>query len=200
MFYSIHVFSRAKFEMVIFHPQSISYLEQGKMSKINNFLSLSFRLFFSLLKLIVENLKTNNFSTDPLIYTFFLQRKVWVGNFSSTVKRIYDNMQKCLKMTIFLNFCGLTTNWRNIEKTSNFTDALLDACFYWEASEKAIQYFAANSKLYQKIQRCLEMTILDHFHLFLELLKLLGKTSKKHKTFHSCSLPCMFSAENNFRV
>ena len=149
--------------MVIFHPQSKSYLEQAKMSKINNFLWLSFRFFFSLLKLIVENLKTNNFSTDPLIYTFFLQRKIWAGNFSSTVKRIYDNMQKCLKMTIFVNFCGLTTNWRNIEKTSNFTDALLDAWFYWEASEKAIQYFAANSKLYQKIQKCLEMIIFIYF-------------------------------------
>ena len=200
MFYSIHVFSRAKFEMVIFHPQSKSYVEQAKMSKINNFLSLSFRLFFSLLKLIVENLKTNNFSTDALLYTFFLQRKIWVGNFSSTVKKIYDNMQKCLKMTIFLHFCGLTANWRNIEKTLNFTDALLNAWFYWEAFEKAIQYFATNSELYQKIQKCLEMTIFDHFHLFLGLLKLLGKTSKKHKTFHSWSIPCMFSAENNFRV
>ena len=82
-----------KYEGVIFHLQFLEFSRNAKNDQ--NWYLKSFLVIFRYLKVVWQTWK------NVLLHVYFLRKKNWIGNISSSVPKAYNKMQK---MRIFIHF------------------------------------------------------------------------------------------------
>ena len=112
-----------------------------KMTETDHF--QSFFLIFRLFKLVLETRKNFQILGNVLLHVYFLERKIWPSNISSSVPKTYYRMQKMSKMTIFILFVVAVFRVLNIDYGK-----------YWKIIkflEDALSYFAQRNTLLSNI-------------------------------------------------